>query len=338
MSGNLGNRSSRPSVGGVGTQRRVVVVGYDGAELLDIACVTTTLAMANALGSPADPYEVLIANLGGRPVACAPGLTLQGQQALERFAGPLDTLVVSGGVGHRAAAADPVLVGHVRRLARDSRRVASVCTGASVLAAAGLLDGRRATTHWRFAAELAAEHPAVLVDPDPVFVRDGATATSAGITCSLDLALAFVEEDHGPQLARRVARELVTYLQRPGNQAQMSAFTTAPPVGDDVVRGVVEHVTTDLAADLGTEALAARAGVSTRQLTRLFRAATGLTPGRYVRRARVEAAAALLTGTALPLPAVARRCGFGSAETLRLAFTDRFGVAPSAYRRLHRVR
>jgi transcriptional regulator GlxA family with amidase domain len=314
-----------------------VVVGYDGVELLDIAAVTTTLAMANALGAPDTRYELLTASVGARPVDCATGLTLRAQQALERFVGPLDTLVVPGGLGHRAAAADPVLVGHVRRLARESRRVSSLCTGANVLAAAGLLDGRRATTHWRFAPELAAEHPAVLVDPDPVFVRDGAVATSAGITCSLDLALAFVEEDHGPELARATARELVTYLQRPGNQAQMSTFTAAPAIGDEVVRRVVGHITADPAADLGTDALAAVAGLSARQLTRIFRAGTGQTPGRFVRRARAEAAAALLTGTSLPLPAVALRCGFGSAETLRLAFTDRFGVAPSAYRQLHRL-
>lgn len=310
----------------------MVVVGYPGAELLDIACVTSTLAMTNVIGALREPYEVTLATPGGRPIRCDSGLVLHSGASLEQLRGPLDTLVVSGGLGHEAAARAPRLVADVRRLAHVSRRAASVCTGATVLAATGLLDGRRATTHWRFAPALAASRPQVVIDPDPIYVRDGRFATSAGVTSALDLTLAFVAEDHGSELARAVSRDLVTYLQRPGNQAQMSMFTSAPITAHEVVRRVVEHVSAHLAGDLGTAALAAFAGVTQRHLTRLFLVHVGQSPGRYVRRVRAEAAAQLLSSTAVPLAAVASRCGFGSAETLRQAFVARYGVSPSAYR------
>ncbi|MET7460132.1 helix-turn-helix domain-containing protein [Nonomuraea sp. NPDC005501] len=311
--------------------RRVVVVGYEAAELLDIACVTTPLIVAN-VAAPPPPYQVELVTPGGRPVTCGTGLTIHAQGALERVTGPLDTLLVTGGVGHEGAAADRGIVAHVRRLARECRRVASVCTGAGVLAATGVLDGRRATTHWQWARAFAVRYPAVSFDPDPIFVRDGRVATAAGVTSALDLTLAFIEEDHGGEVARVVARELVTYLQRPGNQAQMSMFTAAPPPGDGVVRRVVEHITSDPGGDLATAALARRAGVSERHLSRLFLRQLGVTPGRFVRRARTEAAAQLLTTTRLPMAAVAARCGFGNAETLRQAFLDHYGVPPSHYR------
>ena len=317
--------------------RSVVVVGYDGAELLDLACVTTTLAMANTVGALAEPYEAVVVSPGGRAVHCASGLVLQAQAALERITGPIDTLVVSGGVTHARVAADPTVVAHVRRLARDSRRVASVCTGASVLAAAGLLDGRRATTHWHYAAELAERHPLVQVDPAPIFIRDGKVTTAAGVTSALDLMLAFIDEDHGTELARLVSRVLVTYLQRPGNQAQMSVFTAAPAPDHDVVRRVVDHVHTDLAGDLDTVTLAALAGVTPRHLNRLFHEHLQEAPGRYVRQARTAAAAQLIESTSLPLPRIAARCGLGSAENLRQAFMERYGTSPSAYRAAHRT-
>lgn len=311
--------------------RRVVVVGYHAAELLDIACVTSTMVIANWRGA-VPPYETRLATPGGRPIVCANGLTLQAEAALERVTGPIDTLLVSGGIGYRDAAENRVIRAHLRRLFRESRRVASVCTGAYVLAATGLLNGRRATTHWQQAAELADRFPAVRVDARPIFVRDGNVATSAGVTAALDLTLAFVEEDHGPELARTVARQMVTYLQRPGDQAQMSMFVASSPPADSMVKGVVEYIAAHLADDLTTPVLAARAGVSERHLTRLFLRELGLTPGRYVRRARVEAAAHLLASTSLPMAAVASRCGFGTAETLRQAFVDRYGIPPSRYR------
>ena len=311
-------------------ERRVVVVAYDDAELLDISCVTSSLVLANRIGA-SPTYATSVVGPGGRTITSDSGLRLQ-TESLERARGPLDTLVVSGGYGHTRAAENHRLVGHVRRLARESRRVASVCTGASVLAAAGLLDGRRATTHWRFADEFADRYSRVAVDPDPIYVRDGNVATSAGVTSALDLTLAFIEEDHGSELARWVARGLVTYLQRPGNQAQMSMFTAAPPARHELVRRVVRHIAGHLGGDLSAATLAASAGVSERHLTRLFVEDLGQTPGRFVRRARTEGAAHLLTTTTLPLASVAARSGFGSGESLRQAFVDRYGIPPSRYR------
>jgi transcriptional regulator GlxA family with amidase domain len=317
--------------------RRVVIVGYDEAELLDIACPADALHAATAWGAQ-PPYQVELASLGGRPVRCANGLTLNAQLRLEQVGGRLDTVIVSGGLGHDAAAADPRMIEQVRRLAGLSRRVASVCTGASVLAAAGLLDGRRATTHWIWAAELAARHPAVTVDPAPLYVKDGDVYTSAGVTSALDLTLSFIEDDNGPDLARQVARSLVTYLQRPGNQAQVSMFMVAPPPAHQLVRELTGHIVTHLSGDLSAPALAELAGVSPRHLTRLFDAHLGTTPARHVRAVRTEAAAHLLITTRLPLTAVARRCGFGSTETLRQAFRDHYATSPSIYRTLQRRR
>ncbi|QJW35439.1 GlxA family transcriptional regulator [Cellulosimicrobium protaetiae] len=315
--------------------RRVAVVGYPGSELLDVSCVTSTLAMANRLGA-APAYDVVLLTPAGGPVVCDSGLTLEAQGSLQRWTRPLDTLVVAGGLGHTAAGTDPLVVAHVRRLAGLSRRVASVCTGSTVLAACGLLDGRRATTHWHYADQLARDFPAVHVDPAPIYVRDGDVYTSAGVTSGLDLTLALVEEDHGPDLARRVARVLVTYLQRPGNQAQMSMFTAGRQVRDAVVRDVVDHVTSRPDADLSLGALADHAGVSPRQLSRLFVRHTGRTPARYVRRARTEAAAHLLVTTDRTVAAIARECGLGTAEALRQAFSSEYGQPPSQYRAVQR--
>ena len=311
--------------------RRVLVVGYHAAEILDIACVVSALQIANYLHGRAI-YQPQLASPGGAPIHTATGLVLNAEVALERVRGPLDTLVVSGGIGYVEAMEDERLVAHVRRLARVSRRVASVCTGAGVLAAAGLLDGRRAATHWFHASTLSSRFPAVRFDRDPIFVDDGDVCTSAGVTAALDLTLSFIEADAGAGLARDVSRHLVTYLQRPGNQAQMSMFTAPPAVRHTVVQDTTSHVAAHLAEDLSATALAARAGVSERHLSRLFLKELGVTPSRYVRNARTEAAAHLLTGTDLTVEAIAGRCGFGTAEALRQAFVSRYGVAPSHYR------
>lgn len=275
---------------------------------------------------------MVLATPGGRVITCDSGLTLQGQRSLEALRGPLDTLIVSGGSGHHAAADNPRIVGHVRRLARESRRVASVCTGATVLAAAGLLNGKRATTHWRYAEQLARAYPEITVDPTPIYIRDGSVSTAAGVTSALDLSLAFIEEDHGAEPARAVARNLVTYLQRPGNQAQMSMFTATPGPTNSLIKRAVDHVAIHLAGDLTATALAAEAGVSERHLTRLFVDQLGKTPGRFVRDARTEAAAHLLASTSISVAGVAARCGFGTAETLRQTFVSRYGTPPSRYR------
>ncbi|WP_327091447.1 DJ-1/PfpI family protein [Nonomuraea sp. NBC_01738] len=312
--------------------RDFVVVGYDAAELLDIACVVGCLESANLHGA-APPYQVRLATPGARPIDCGPTMTLHTTERLERVTGPIDTLLVVGGVGCLDAAADRLIVAHIRRLAREARRVASVCTGSWLLAAAGLLDGRRATTHWAWADQLAAQYPQITIDAAPIFIRDGHVYTSAGVTSALDLTLALIEEDHDPGVARTAARHLVTYLQRPGNQSQMSMFTAATPPANNPVRHIVDHITGHLDADLSVATLAADASMSERHLNRLFLRHLGLTPGRFIRQARSEAAAQLLTTTTLPLETVATRCGFGTTETMRQAFADRYGVSPSQYRR-----
>jgi transcriptional regulator GlxA family with amidase domain len=315
----------------VAKSRRVLVVGYPAAELLDIACVVSALQVANYLHGRA-LYEPRLASPGGAPIHTGTGLVLNAELTLERVRGPVDTLVVSGGIGYVNAMEDERLVAHVRRLGRLSRRVASVCTGAGILAAAGLLDGRRAATHWYHAAFLRSRFPEVHFDGDPIFIAEDDVCTSAGVTAALDLTLAFIEADADAELARDVARHLVTYLQRPGNQAQMSMFTAPPAVGHSLVRDAAAHIASHLAGDLSAAALADRAGVSERHLSRLFLKELGVTPGRFVRQARTEAAAHLLTGTGLTVEAVAGRCGFGTTEALRQAFVGIYGVSPSHFR------
>lgn len=309
----------------------MVVVGYPGAELLDIACVVSALQTANYLHGAA-LYSTTLASPGRSAVQTATGMTVAADASLERLTGPLDTLVVSGGIGYVAAIDDVRLVAHVRRLARETRRIASVCTGSGILAAAGLLDGRRVATHWKHAAFLAGRFPLVEFDKNPIFVTDGTVCTSAGVTAALDLTLAFIEEDVGAQLAREVARELVVYMQRPGNQAQMSLFTAAPPPRNSLVRDAVDFIESHLAEDLSTTVLAARLGVSERHLGRLFVRELDASPARFVRLSRAVAAAHLLTATDLTIAAITDRCGFGTMESMRQAFQQFYGVAPSHYR------
>ncbi len=314
------------------TTRRVLVVAYDDAQILDVACPSASLEIANSHGA-GPPYTVELATVSGKPVRSSSGIGLTGARRLASVTGRIDTLLIVGGNGTEAAMADDALLTQVRRLASRSRRIASVCTGAFVLAAAGLLDGRRATTHWGYGELMASAFPAVTVDLAPLYIRDGNIYTSAGVTSALDLTLALIEDDHGPTLAREVARELVAYLHRPADQAQISTFL-APPPGDRVVRDLLGHISARLADDLSPPALAARAGISTRHLTRLFTRQLGVTPARAVRDARTEAAAHLVRGSELSLAAIARRCGFRSAETLRQAFLGHYGMTGDAIRRI----
>jgi transcriptional regulator GlxA family with amidase domain len=314
--------------------RKVVILGYPDAVLVEIASTADAFDIANRLGAT-PRYNLTLAGPTQQPMRCSSGLTLLTSSRLDRINGALDTLVIAGGPGSYQTLTDTRLLAQVRRLATASKRVASICSGAFVLAAAGLLDGKRATTHWAYASDLARRYPAVNVDPAPLYIKEDKIYTAAGVTSALDLTLALIEEDHGPTLAREVAKSLVVYRQRPGNQAQVSMFLASPPARHRTVRDVVGHIAGHLDADLGTPALAAIAGTSVRQLTRLFHTHLGRTPSRYVRAVRTEAAAKLLSDTELPLAAVARRCGFHSTESLRQAFLEHYGASPSMYRRIH---
>ena len=312
--------------------RRVVLVAFDGMQLLDVVGPGEVLdAASRLLGG--DGYSVSVATLEGKPVRASAGTRLGADVALERIRpSGIDTIVIGGGMNIEEHLGDGRLGLAIARTARKARRTCSVCTGAFALADAGLLHGRRATTHWAFCAELARRHPTVRVEPDRIFVRDGHVTTSAGVTAGMDMALALVEEDHGPDLARNVARWLVMFLQRPGGQSQFSERLTLPPGVDAPIRAVIDGIVTDPAGDHRLSALARRASISERHLRRLFTAQTQTTPARFVERVRVEAARDLLEGTTTPVEAVAVRTGFGSPETMRRAFLRVLGVRPADYR------
>jgi len=276
------------------------------------------------------PYEVRVVSQGGQDVTATAGLALAAA-SLTEAGHELDTLLIAGGEGVEAAAENPVLVDWVRRRAGEARRVASVCTGAFLLAAAGLLDGRRAATHWMYAAKLARRYPAVRVEPDPIFVRDGQVWTSAGVTAGIDLALALVEQDLGRAVALAVARYLVVFLKRPGGQAQFSA-ALALQASEDKFGTLHVWIGAHLADDLSLSALADQAGMSERSFSRHYAEATGQTPARAIERLRVEAARRLLSETRLPGKRIAQRCGFGSEETMRRSFVRLLGVSPQDYR------
>ncbi|MER6051590.1 DJ-1/PfpI family protein [Streptomyces sp. NPDC001793] len=312
-------------------QRDVLVVLYDGVQSLDVTGPIEVFHGA-AQGVPG-AYRIRTAALDGAPVRTTSGLTLVPDLALDA-AEPPHTLLVPGGDGTRNPT--PRLVHWLRTHAPRTRRQVSVCSGAFLLAAAGLLDGRRATTHWSLCAGLAADHPAVRVEPEPIYVRDGSVATSAGVTAGIDLALALVEEDLGRDLALTVARHLVVFLRRPGNQTQFSAQLAAQTAERRPLRDVQQWISEHPAADLSVETLAGRAGLSPRHFARAFRDETGMTPGRYVDRVRLEAARRRLEDTADGIEQISRHCGYGTSEAMRRAFLRVLGASPAEYRRRFR--
>jgi transcriptional regulator GlxA family with amidase domain len=310
------------------------MVLMDQVQTLDAVGPLDVFASANDHGAR---YRLRTASLGGRKVRTTAGVSLTPDTALEDLTGPIDTLIVPGRCDWRAALRDARLVNGIARLSLTSRRVASVCSGAFFLAAAGILDGRRAATHWALVDELAHGFPRIEVDRDAIFVRDGDVVTSAGVTAGIDLALSLVEEDFGPDVARATARYLIVFMARPGGQSQFSVRLSSAPPRNAVVRTVLDAVTADPGADHTRDTLAARAGVSVRHLTRLFHCELGTTATRFVARTRVEAATGLLESGTDTLEVVARRSGFGSEETMRRAFKRELGIAPSTYRARHRT-
>ncbi|MFC7549522.1 GlxA family transcriptional regulator [Plantactinospora sp. GCM10030261] len=311
-----------------GGDRDVVVVVYDDVVLLDLS---GPVQVFHAAGG----YRVRLASPGGGPVTSNVGIPLGGGLDLAAIDNPIHTLLVPGFPPHRQPTLRTVAE-QVRRLDPLAQRVVSVCTGALVLAEAGLLAGRQATTHWAACADLADRFPDVSVRPNAIHVRDGRFHTSAGVTAGIDLALALVAADHGPEAARMVARWLVTFFQRPGGQAQFSIRTAAGAPRRWPLRRVVDAVRADPAGDHNVTTMAGLAAVSPRHLTRLFRAEMGTTPAQYVERVRVETAQGLLETSDLGVEVIARRCGFGSSETMRRAFLDDLDITPTAYRQRFR--
>jgi transcriptional regulator GlxA family with amidase domain len=309
---------------------RVVVLAFDRFQSLDVTGPVEAFSIATRYFG--GDYEIELVTPDGAPARATSGLSLNADAAIGDVAGPIGTLVIAGGEGAGRAARDERVVAWVREAASRSDRVASVCTGAFILAAAGLLDGRRATTHWDSCQRLAERHPQITVETDPIFVRDGNVLTSAGVTAGIDLALALIEDDLGPEAALRTAQSLVMFVRRPGGQSQFSAQLRAAPARREPLRDVQAHIAEHPAADLSVPALAARAFMSERNFARAFRSETGMTPAVYVEHTRVERARRELETTDLPVEAVAARCGFGTVETMRRAFARRVGVNPAAYR------
>ncbi|MFE7577419.1 GlxA family transcriptional regulator [Streptomyces sp. NPDC057521] len=309
-------------------QRSVLVVLFDGIQSLDVTGPMEVFAGASRF--PDVSYELRTASTTGAPVRTSCGLTLVPDGSLADAPTP-HTLLVPGGRGTRDP--DPALVHWLRAHGPLPERLVSVCSGALLLAAAGQLDGHRATTHWNVCEKLAREHPAVEVDPEPIFVRDGRIATSAGVTAGIDLALALVEEDHGRDVALTVARHLVVFLRRPGSQSQFSAQLSAQTARREPLREVQHWITEHPGADLSVEALAARARLSPRHFARAFQAETGTTPGRYVDQVRLEHARRLLEDTTDGVARIARDCGYGTPEAMRRAFVKALGAGPAEYRR-----
>jgi transcriptional regulator GlxA family with amidase domain len=310
--------------------RRVVILAVPGMQSLDVSGPAEAFSVATRFYG--GQYAVAVVTPDGEPVRGTSGLTLVPDGAAEGVRGAIDTLVVAGGEGVFAAANDGALIAWLRRAARRARRTASVCTGAHLLAEAGLLDGRRATTHWAYCDRLAERYPRVTVERDPIFVRDGDIATSAGVTAGMDLALALIEEDHGARTALATARSLVLYMRRPGGQSQFSAALAGQPARREPLRELQAWVIEHLDEALTVPELAARVHMSERNFARAFRAETGLTPAAYVEVARIERARRELETSDLGVEAVAARCGFGTVETMRRAFHRRVGVNPAAYR------
>lgn len=315
--------------------RRIVVVVYAGIQSLDVSGPVEVFSVSDREAGTSE-YRIEIIGATDEDVRTSSGLRLGVDGAIADVRGPIDTLIVSGGEGVASAIFDERLVEGIRRLAAQSRRVTSVCSGAFLLAEAGLLDGRRATTHWSVCDRLAGRYPNVIVDPDPIFVRDGNVATSAGVTAGMDLALALLEDDRGRDAALAVARQLVLFLRRPGTQSQFSAQLAGQIAERDPLREAQQLIAEHPDADLSVATLARQIGMSERNFARCFRDEVGMTPARYVEQTRVETARRLLEETDEGVVAIARRAGFGTAETMRRTFLRVVRTGPNEYRRRFR--
>lgn len=308
-------------------ERIVVFVVFDGVTLLDVAGPAEVFAEANRFGAS---YRLVMASVDGQDVVTSVGTRMAVASPIGSVEAA-DTAVVAGGDALVGLPIDPRLVAAVAELRPRTRRMASICTGSFILATAGLLDGRRATTHWRQTGLMSRAYPRIRVEPDAIYVRDGDIYTSAGVSAGIDLALALVEDDHGVDLVRDVARSLVVYLKRAGGQSQFSALVEARAPHRPALRALTEAIAANPGAVHTVKTLAAQASLSTRQLTRLFRSELGTTPARYVEMIRIDVARSALDAGRSVADA-AQLAGFGSAETLRRVFVSQLGISPKAYR------
>lgn len=316
-----------------GRLRHIVLLAVPPAMELDIAGPMAVFSAVNRMPGRCGPgYEIELVTTGAEQIVeGVTGLSLVAHRHYHQIREEVDTLLVVGGSGVLTPC-DSAVLARLRAMASRVRRLGSVCTGAFLLAEAGLLDGRRATTHWACACELAARYPQVTVDPNPIWVQDGNVYTSAGVTTGMDLALEFVEQDHGSGVALEVARNLVLFLRRPGGQAQFSVSLSTQASGKNSLFELRAWMAENLNRELSVETLASRAAMSPRNFARAFVRELGITPARYVERLRLEAARRLLEQRDMSLEEIASACGFRSAEPMRRAFLRSLGITPGRYR------
>ena len=317
--------------------RRIAVIGYDGVQALDIVGPMEVFAIANFhLPEGMLPYEVLLASPAGGAVksSSAGGLVFGETVRLEQLPADLDTIILAGGSedGLRQVIFQTDLLAWLHSRAGPTRRMASVCTGAFILAAGGFLDGRRATTHWNSCALLKELRPQIEVEPDAIFVAEPPVFTSAGITAGIDLCLALIEADCGSKTALAVARQMVLFMRRPGGQSQFSAGLALQANATPRLRQLLSEIIDDPTGDLSGSALASRVGMTERTFSRSFRKETGTTPAQFVEAARLERAKALLESSDWPLARIAERAGFSSLDTLHRAFLKHLAITPGFYR------
>ncbi len=315
---------------------RVTMLIYPDAQMLDITGPLEVFARTGRWLHDNDycdfvPYTLDLVAASAGPVRCSSGVEIVASRSLGDVEAT-DTLLVSGGLGYEKAADDPAIIDWLVRIARATPRVASICTGALLLARAGLLDGRRATTHWAYCDELGRSGADIRVDADAIYVRDDNIMTSAGVTSGIDMALAMIEEDWGQPVAVAIARQLVMYLKRPGGQSQFSEQLRAQAADSDRLQRLQLWILENLERPLPVPELARRVSMSERSFSRRFHAAVGTSPAKYVERCRVQAARARLEQTSHSLERIAASCGFRSSEILRRAFLRELGISPTAYR------
>jgi transcriptional regulator GlxA family with amidase domain len=317
--------------GSLNARRRIGILLFDGVKTLDFVGPAEVFLEANQRIPAAHAYELVLLSPNGDDVTTSMGMRV-GVQSAAADGGHFDTVIVPGSETAPAVYDDPAVLESVRLLASRTRRVTSICSGAFALAATGLLDGRTATTHWKFADRLAAMYPAVTVEPDSIFVRDGRIYSSAGVAAGIDLALSLVEEDHGADVARAVAQLLLVYMQRSGGQSQFSVSLRGPAPRTDVVKAVADYVNADPTRPCTLTDLARHANVSTRHLNRVVREELGLTPMDYVNSMRIDlATSALESGSSVAQASV--RGGYSTPVAFRRAFAARTGITPSDYQR-----
>lgn len=312
---------------------KIAILAFPRVQLLDVVGPADVFAEAARQLGDHRAYQVHVIGTDEGVLKSSSGLRLQIDSTVANHRGDLDTLLVAGSPHVHTITGNPQLADWLRRQSRKVRRIGSVCSGAFVLAAAGLLDGKRVTTHWNSADRLASEYPQAHVEPDNIYVKDGNVYTSAGVTACMDLALAMVEEDHGRDLALKVAREMVMFLKRPGGQSQFSAHLAAQTAQRSSIRQVQDLVLENLRSDLSVPALAAHAGMSQRNFARVFRSETGMTPAEFVESARIDAARRLLEDSSAPQKRLADEVGYASVDGFRRSFLRRVGVGPSEYRK-----